>query len=307
MVATSLELNWQSVIEKINELEKSIEVAKEAVDKNIGSAKIPALSELGRSSRELGELEQSIDAFQQILSINSKDSFAMNELAISYRDKGEYEEAKKFALQSVELKNYQSYTVLSTIFEQKGEIKKAYEVASKGMKTYGWDKSRLTRQHKKMESLMNTPKESVPKKVFISYSHKDEEIKDKLITSLSSLTRTNKIILWHDGDIVGGQEWNTEIFKHFRSADIIVLLISSDFIASDFCFSKELKEAVDRHNNKLAVVIPIIARPTDWHELEFSKIQALPKNGKPITTWPDEDDALLNVVNGLKKVINSAI
>src|SRR5262245_30934908 len=113
-------------------------------------------------------------------------------------------------------------------------------------------------------------------KVFFSYSHRDEELREKLARSLSSLQRQGLITQWHDRRSGVGDEWQNAIDTHLKEADIILLLISSDFIASDYCFGVEVAQAMERHEAGLARVIPVLLRPTDWEGMPFSKLQALP-------------------------------
>src|SRR5579871_4579253 len=100
--------------------------------------------------------------------------------------------------------------------------------------------------------------------VFISYSHKDRPLRDELEAHLSNLQRQGHISAWYDGDIVPGTDWQTAILAQLNKAHIILLLISADFMASDFCYSIEMQQAIARHQANQARVIPIILRPTDW-------------------------------------------
>lgn len=143
--------------------------------------------------------------------------------------------------------------------------------------------------------------------IFYSYSHKDEKLRDDLETHLSLLFRQGLISSWHDRCISAGQEWGTEIDENIKCADIILLLISSDFIASDYCYGNELSIAIENHETSKSVVIPIILRPTNWEGAPFAKIQALPTDAKAVTTWSNHDEAWLNVVNGLKKSITQRV
>lgn len=139
--------------------------------------------------------------------------------------------------------------------------------------------------------------------VFCSYSHKDEELKNKLLNHLATLKRQKLIDEWNDRAIVPGKDWQKEIDDKIRTADLVLLLVSSDFIASNYCYENELSIALERHDSNLSVVLPIILRPCDWHETSFAKIQGLPTDGLPITKWNNEDDACLNVIEGIKKTI----
>jgi len=139
--------------------------------------------------------------------------------------------------------------------------------------------------------------------VFFSYSHKDEELRDELATHLVMMKRQGLIAAWHDRDIDAGDEWEAEILQHLNSARVILLLISNNFLASDFCYDKELLRAMERHESKEARVIPIIIKPCDWNGAPFGKLQALPKNAKPVTKWEDRDEAFVNVAQGIRKAV----
>jgi TIR domain len=141
--------------------------------------------------------------------------------------------------------------------------------------------------------------------VFISYSHKDDELREELVIHLASLRRQGKIEAWHDRAIEAGEEWEAQIKGRLESAQIILLLISPPFIASDYCFDVEMQRAIARHHEGTARVIPIILRPSDWKESPFSKLQVLPKDAKPVTQWDDRDSAFLDVVQGLRRAVDS--
>lgn len=141
------------------------------------------------------------------------------------------------------------------------------------------------------------------KKVFISYAHEDENYKDDLKKHLKALERLKKIKVWDDRSINAGSEWNAEIMTALKESEIILLLISPDFIASDFCMDKELEISIERHDNGTARVIPIIIRNCDWTEFVFSKLQALPKNAKPIKEFSNKDEAYTFISKQIKKVL----
>lgn len=137
--------------------------------------------------------------------------------------------------------------------------------------------------------------------VFFSYSHRDEALRDELQTHLTALQRQGLVETWHDRQIRAGQEWQRQISEHLEAADIILLLVSPDFIASDYCYGVELGRAVERHKLRDARVIPVILRPCDWQDLPFGRIQATPTDGKPVTQFPDLDTAFLEVTRAIKK------
>ncbi|MEP7232150.1 MAG: toll/interleukin-1 receptor domain-containing protein [Ginsengibacter sp.] len=140
-------------------------------------------------------------------------------------------------------------------------------------------------------------------KIFIAYAHEDQIYKSKLMKHLTALRRLKYIETWTDKEIIPGQEWNEAIKINFNQASIILLLVSSDFLASDYSYTEEMTRAVERHMKKTARVVPIILRSCDWQNTVLSKLQALPESGKPISKWQDEDEAFLNIVEGLKKTI----
>lgn len=142
------------------------------------------------------------------------------------------------------------------------------------------------------------------KKVFISYSHRDEDHREDFGDHLSMMQRNGVIECWHDRKIHVSEDWKNEIDENLESADIIIFLVSSSFLASDYCFDVEVKRAMERQEEGTAQIISIVVRPCDWEDCEFSKFQAAPKDAKPITKWTDRDEAWLNVVQSIKKYIN---
>ena len=143
--------------------------------------------------------------------------------------------------------------------------------------------------------------------VFISYSQRDRELCQELETHLSNLKRQNLITSWSDGDISPGTEWKPQVLEHLRTDHIILLLISADFLASDFCYSIEMTQAIARHDANQARVLPIILRPTDWKGAPFAKLKILPTDGKPVTRWPTHDDAFEDIVQGIRQAIDELI
>jgi hypothetical protein len=149
----------------------------------------------------------------------------------------------------------------------------------------------------------------MPVKIFFCYAHEDEPLLNKLKTALSPLQRIDLTDVWHDRDISGGMRWKEEINKHLNAAQIILLLISPDFIASDYCYSTEMKRALERDQRGEARVIPIILRPTLWQGAPFGKLQVFPRDGTPVTDaiWGSIDNAFHNVAEGIKTVVEEII
>jgi TIR domain len=143
---------------------------------------------------------------------------------------------------------------------------------------------------------------SAPISLFYSYSHRDEALRKKLETHLSLLKDQGVIQDWHDRRIQAGTEWDGVISENLERAKIILLLVSADFLASRYCRDIELKRAMQRHQAGTARVIPVILRPVDWHSASFGKLAALPKDGKPITSWRNRDEAFTDIARGIREV-----
>src|SRR5215469_2289900 len=144
---------------------------------------------------------------------------------------------------------------------------------------------------------------STPYEVFFSYAHEDEDWRKKIEKYLSTLQRQHYIQGWHDRNILAGSKWEREIMTRLNTAPIILLLVSQDFLASDFCWGIELQQTMQRHDAGTAYVIPIIVRPCSWQRESFARLQFLPQDAQPLSTWPNEDEALLQVENGIRRVV----
>jgi hypothetical protein len=140
---------------------------------------------------------------------------------------------------------------------------------------------------------------TLPINVFYAYAKQDEEFRIQLEKHLSLLQRQGIISSWYFRKLTGGDEWRGKIDHQINNSPIILLLISSDFISSDYCYDVEMKRAIELHDSKEARVIPIILRPVYWKSSPFAKLQALPTDGKPITQWPNWDEAFLDIAQGI--------
>jgi len=142
-------------------------------------------------------------------------------------------------------------------------------------------------------------------KIFCCYAREDEALLNKLWAHLRPLQQEGLIELWHDRDISAGAEWDREISEHLNAAQIILLLVSPDFMNSDYCYGAEMKRTLERHARGEARVIPIILRPIHWKGAPFGQLQVLPTDAKPITDpyWYDLDMAFFNVAKGIRKVV----
>jgi TIR domain-containing protein len=136
--------------------------------------------------------------------------------------------------------------------------------------------------------------------LFFSYSHKDEDFRDQLETHLAMLKREGTVDVWHDRRIIAGDQIDGKISEHLEVADIVLLLVSPDFLASPYCYDVEVARAMERHKSGAARVIPVILRTCDWKRAPFGKLLATPRDGRPITKWPDRDEAFLDVVDAIR-------
>ena len=145
----------------------------------------------------------------------------------------------------------------------------------------------------------------MPISIFICYARKDEALLNELKTHLKPLQREGLIKLWYDRDISAGTQWEPQIMRHLNTAQIVLLLVSPDFMDSDYCYGIEMKRALERHERGQARVIPIIVRPVYWHGKPLGQLQALPTDGQPVTSsyWQDQDAAFYAITQGIYNVI----
>src|SRR5262245_10290648 len=139
--------------------------------------------------------------------------------------------------------------------------------------------------------------------IFFSYAHEDEELMNAVRRQLIPFDRQKLLTKWYDREIQAGQEWRGQIDEHLKSAGIILLFVSPYFFESDYIYDVEMAEALKRHENGEAIVIPVILRPCAWQTAPFGYLQAVPKEGRPITSWSNQDEACLDVANHIVKVV----
>lgn len=136
--------------------------------------------------------------------------------------------------------------------------------------------------------------------VFFSYCHADEALRDQLERQLKILQRQGLIETWHDRRIEAGKDFAGEIDAHIEADEIILLLVSPDFLNSDYCYNIEMTRVLERHKAGEAVVIPVILRDCLWHGAPFGKLMATPTDGRPVTQWPDIDHAFRLVAEAVQ-------
>jgi hypothetical protein len=138
--------------------------------------------------------------------------------------------------------------------------------------------------------------------IFFSYSHKDEGLRNEMETHLTLLKRQGVIASWHDRRITAGSDLNAVISTEIESARIILLLVSAHFLASDYCFEKEMKRALEKNEHGTATVIPVILHPCDWQSAPFGHLRATPTDGKPISMYANQHEAFAIVAKDIREV-----
>lgn len=146
-----------------------------------------------------------------------------------------------------------------------------------------------------------------PVEIFCSYAHQDEPLRKEFESSVAVLLRQKEVQVWHDHQILPGDHWAGKIDERLNSADIILLFVSADFLASDYCYEKELRRALQREAQKEALVVPIIVRPCDWSDAPFAHLQGIPAGAKAVTSWPNRDEAWTDVARSLKESVRMVL
>jgi hypothetical protein len=146
-------------------------------------------------------------------------------------------------------------------------------------------------------------KSKEPVELFYSYAHKDEKFRTELEKHLSILKRNRVIADWHDRKIIAGHDWEKEIDERLNTAKVILLLVSADFLASDYCYGVEMNRALERHKAGDARVIPVIIRNVYWKGAPFGNLQALPTDARAVGSWRNRDRAFTIVVKGIIKAV----
>lgn len=142
-------------------------------------------------------------------------------------------------------------------------------------------------------------------RLFFSYSHKDEPFREDLERHLAMLLRQGLIETWNDRRIAAGQNFGGEISEALDAADIILFLVSSDFLSSEYCYDVEMQRAMERHARGECVVIPLILRPCDWRAAPFGQLLAAPRDGLPVSRWDDRDDAFLDIARAVRRAVEA--
>ena len=180
---------------------------------------------------------------------------------------------------------------------------KLQEYCSKGREYVEWGSKEFDMRHFKGLFGREKEPERTAKKAFFSYSKHDRAYLESFLKHLAALRRNGKIEAWDDSKLKGGEEWDAAIKQNLKEADIIFLLISPDFLDTDYVWDVEIKTAMERHERREAIVVPIVLRHCDWTDLAFGKLNALPSKGTPVSSYADKDVAWLEVVNRIKALL----
>jgi hypothetical protein len=144
-----------------------------------------------------------------------------------------------------------------------------------------------------------------PVTLFLSYADADVSCCQELKKHLSLAQRQGFVTTWYDRQITAGTNKAEEIEKQLEQASIIFLLISADFLVSDYCYSVEMTRALQLHQDGKAKVIPLLVRPCDWKGAPFEHLQLLPTNERPISQWTDRDEAWTHIVTEIRRALPS--
>lgn len=142
-------------------------------------------------------------------------------------------------------------------------------------------------------------------RVFLSFAHKDEDHHRRLAEHLDQLVKDGNLDFWDDREIQPGQVWDEEIVRRLKAADLILLLVSEDFLASQYVRETEIPLTLELAAEGKATVVPVILEPCDWQSHQLAKWQALPQPPTPISQWPSRDVAYAEVARGIRALADS--
>lgn len=142
-----------------------------------------------------------------------------------------------------------------------------------------------------------------PYRLFISYAAADDELCIEMLAHLSVLRRQQLIDVWHQQKIISGDAIQAQQQAHLNEADVVLLLLSADFLESDLCTGFEMRRALEMYGAGRAQVVPVLLRPADWRNSPLGHLRPLPGDGRPITSWTDRDEAWEAVTSGLRRIL----
>ncbi|HEY8688924.1 MAG TPA: toll/interleukin-1 receptor domain-containing protein [Chitinophagaceae bacterium] len=140
---------------------------------------------------------------------------------------------------------------------------------------------------------------------FISYSHLDNQMLDRLHKHLAQLQRDGIITAWTDQEILAGGKLNQNISSSLSNSKLFIALLSPDYLASNYCYEKEFEKALEMEKQRKLIIVPVILEPCDWLNTPFKEFKALPKDGKAVSTWENKNTAFLDIIQNLRRLIES--
>ena len=141
-----------------------------------------------------------------------------------------------------------------------------------------------------------------PLKLFLSYAHEDRDIVAELRKHLAPLRYEQIVTDWYDLELMPGHDWDQDIISQLESSDLVLVVISADFVASNYAYGRELNLSLDLHDQDRVRLLPVIARNCKWQNLPFARLQVLPEGAVAISSWQNRDDAFVSVVLGVERV-----
>ncbi len=263
------------------------------------------LPKIGELHEGLGQLDLAESAYHEAYAIMYKigetlgEASMLNQLGELYEKMRELEKSAGFFRQSADI----YHNVQDAANE--GKTRKNLARLLRLLGRYDEARRELDRVYNgEDESAMLSELTQIPVRAYVSYSHKDLKYRDELHATLSPFIRLDKLALWDDHTIDAGEDWNKVIFHQLAEADLVLCLISADFIASDFCYTQEFAAALAAHHKGEKTVVPILLRKCSWDDLPLAKIQGLPNQW--IASMTDKDEAWAEVSKSLKPAIQQA-
>ena len=141
-------------------------------------------------------------------------------------------------------------------------------------------------------------------RAFLSYSHADEKALERLHKHLAVLRRDGSLAAWTDHAILAGDNLDDEITAQLEESDLFIAIVSPDYLASKYCYEREFQRALERAEGGAMRIVAIIIEPCDWLSTPLHKLMALPKDGKPISEWTNPNNAYLDVVTQLRRLLS---
>jgi hypothetical protein len=138
--------------------------------------------------------------------------------------------------------------------------------------------------------------------LFLSYAHEDRDIVAELRKHLAPLQHEQIVTDWYDLELMPGDDWDREILSQLASSDLVIVMISADFLASNYAYGRELRLALNLHDQERVHLLPVIGRNCKWQNLPFARLQVLPEGAVAINSWQSRDDAFVSVVLGVERV-----